>query len=47
MILLKPSAQSVNVESQPGFKLLYGEADHVYGSLDNVKLGKLNFATSI
>ena len=42
---LKPSAQSVNVESQPGFKLLYGEADHVYGSLDNVKLGKLNFAT--
>ena len=41
---LKPSAQTVNVESQPGFKLLYGEADHVYGSLDDVKLGKLNFA---
>ena len=41
---LKPSSQTVNVESQPGFKLLYGEADHVYGSLDDVKLGKLNFA---
>ena len=35
---LKPSAQTVNVESQPGFKLLYGEADHVYGSLDDVNL---------
>ena len=41
---LKPSAQVLCWVST-WIKLLYGEADHVYGSLDNVKLGKLNFAT--
>lgn len=41
---LQPDSQVVNVEVQPGFKLLYGEADQVSGSLKNVRLGKLNFA---
>lgn len=42
---LKPTAQTVNVEAQPAFKILYGEVDRVYGTLENIKLGKLNFAS--
>lgn len=42
---LQPDSQVVSVEAQPGFKLLYGEADHVYGTLENVRLGKLNFSS--
>ena len=32
---LKPTAQTVNVEAQPAFKILYGEVDQVYGTLEN------------
>ncbi|MFR0078986.1 MAG: peptide chain release factor-like protein [Veillonella parvula] len=42
---LKPTAQTVNVEAQPAFKILYGEVDRVYGTLENIKLRKLNFAS--
>ena len=42
---LKPTAQTVNVEAEPAFKILYGEVDRVYGTLENIKLGKLNFAS--
>lgn len=42
---LAPTAQTVNIESTPAFKLAYGQADHVSGTLENVKLGKLNFAS--
>ena len=43
---LKPSSQTVVIESTPAFKLVYGQADHAAGTLENVQLGKLNFGPS-
>lgn len=42
---LQPSSQTVVIESTPAFKLVYGQADRVAGTLENVKLGKLNFSS--
>ncbi|WP_277302161.1 LmeA family phospholipid-binding protein [Veillonella caviae] len=42
---LQPTSQTVSIDSTPAFKLLYGQADAVSGTLENVKLGKLNFAS--
>ena len=42
---LKPSSQTVVIESTPAFKLVYGQADHAVGTLENVQLGKLNFSS--
>lgn len=42
---LQPSSQTVVIESTPAFKLVYGQADKVAGTLENVKLGKLNFSS--
>ena len=42
---LKPSSQTVVIESTPAFKLVYGQADHAAGTLENVQLGKLNFSS--
>lgn len=42
---LKPSSQTVVIESTPAFKLVYGQADKVAGTLENVQLGKLNFSS--
>lgn len=44
---LKPSSQTVVIESTPAFKLVYGQADHAAGTLENVQLGKLNFLVFI
>lgn len=40
---LHPSSQTIDISSMPAFKLTYGEVDEVKGTLENVKLGKLNF----
>ena len=42
---LKPSSQTIVIESIPAFKLVYGQADHASGTLENVQLGKLNFSS--
>ena len=42
---LKPTAQTVNVELNLHSKFFMVKVDHVYGTLENVKLGKLNFAS--
>ena len=42
---LQPSSQTVVIESTPAFKLVYGQADRVAGTLENVQLGKLNFSS--
>lgn len=42
---LQPTNQTVVIESTPAFKLVYGQADKVAGTLENVQLGKLNFSS--
>ena len=43
---LKPTAQTVNVRGSTCFQKFYMvRVDRVYGTLENIKLGKLNFAS--
>lgn len=39
---LHPESQSVRIESSPGIKLAMGDIDSFRGTLNNIKLGKLN-----
>lgn len=40
---LHPSSQTVIVDAMPAVKLLYGDADSIRGTMENVQLNNLNF----
>ena len=40
---LKPSSQTVVIESTPAFKLVYGQADHAAGTLGECSIRKVEF----